>query len=217
MKRGDHVPALLHPDGISSEARDDARFWTRAADDGSADEDGFHIMAVGLYRRDLAIDPPSVGVALDGNIHEAERRLHRMRDFAGEQNGSGAASIYGFLCGEGANGLDELLHFEELPHGGAFAARNDESITARDIGSRSYFDGLSGMSGVARAFDGVAVRFEIALQRQDTDGFQENLPISNYQPRVWSSSFSGILVTSRPRMGSPNSSLASRSFTGSRK
>src|SRR5581483_6443733 len=100
-------------------------------------------------------------------------------------------------------GPGQALHIEKLQHRSALAAGDDESVAGLEFLSRADFHGTP-----ASALHCFAMRLEIALEGEDTDRF-------HYQPRVCRSSLSGSLETSRPRMASPNSSLASSSFAGS--
>ena len=207
MKRGDHVAALLHPHRVAVVCGR-ARLLPapKLADDGSADEHGFQVAS--LRHGDVcdaAIDLAPVGVALDGDVHQTEACLRGMRDFARQQNRAGATSVNRLLPGEALERFGEPFLIEQLQHGSAFAAGDDQAVALLQVGSGAHFDGVA-----AGAVDRFAMRFEVALEGQNPGGF-----LQRYQPRVCSSSLSGSLEISRPRMASPNSSLASSSFTGS--
>ena len=177
-----------------------------AADDGRADEDGFQVAAVRHGdARDAAVDLAAVGVALDGDVHQTEACLRGMRHFARQQNRAGAGAEDRLLLGEALERFGQVFLIEQLEHGGAFAAGDDQAVALFQVGNGAHFDGMA-----AGALDGFAMRFEIALEGQNPDGL-----LPRYQPRVCSSSLSGSLEMSRPRMASPSSSLASSSFTGS--
>ncbi len=154
---------------------------------------------------DAAVDLAAVGVAFDGDVHQAEARLRGMRDFAGQQNRSGATAVDRLVLAEALERFGQPFLIEQLQHGGAFAAGDDQAVAALQVGNGAHFDGVA-----AGPLDRFAMRFEVALQGQNAGGF-----LARYQPRVCSSSLSGSLEMSRPRMASPNSSLASSSLTGS--
>ena len=123
-----------------------------------------------------------------------------------QQDRAGAGAEDRLAGGELAQRLGQVFDLEQLEHGGAFAAGHDEAVAGVQLLRGADFDGAS--SG---ALHGFAVSVKIALEGEDADGFHQ----VGYQPRVWRSSLSGSLETSRPRMASPSSSLASSSFAGS--
>ena len=101
MERRHHVAALLHPHRIAVILRQHGAARAYAADDRRADEHSFHVAAV-RHRdaRDAAVDLAAIGVALDGDIHQAQARLRGMRHFARQQDRSGAAAEDRLVLGE---------------------------------------------------------------------------------------------------------------------
>lgn len=207
MEGGHHVAALFDPDGVLAVGGEHAGGGADAADDGGADEDGLDDAFRGVEACDTAVDLAAVAVALDVDVQDLKAGLRGMGDVLGKEDGSGAGTEDGLLGREVAEGSGELLHVKEFEHGGAFAARDDEAVAGVHLRCGADFEGAR-----ASVFNCLAVCFEVALECQDADGLGHC-----YHPRVCSSSSGAILATSRPRMGSPQSRLASRSLAGSLK
>ena len=105
------------------------------------------------------------------------------------------------LAAESGQRLHQVFLEQQLQHGGAFAAGDNQAIDASEVTGRAHFDCRS-----SDALYRLPVRVKIALQCEDAD---------SYQPRVCISSDSCSLEMSRPGMPMPSSSLASSSLTGS--
>ena len=135
-------------------------------------------------------------LALHGEVH-VFALSQEDRAGAGTEDGSFTAKLNEWL--------DHAFSVQQLEHGGAFAAGHDQAVAGVQLLSRADFD-----SAASGPLHGFAVSVEIALQGEYTDRLH-----TPYQPRVWRSSLSGSLETSKPRIASPSSSLASRSLTGS--
>jgi hypothetical protein len=128
---GEHIP-LLDQDGQTFGTPKYAHSLTYAADDRSANENHFDRIAAqfGAFAcPDRAIDLPSVGVALDGDIEQAEVLLGRRQNVCGQQNRSGARAKDGFACRrEIADACSHAFKLKELEHRGAFTTRHDEAV-----------------------------------------------------------------------------------------
>src|SRR5665213_2531200 len=210
MERSHHVAALLHPHRVAVILRQDRAPGAETADDGCTDKDRLQVVA---HRHgnaaDAAVGLPAVSVALDGEIHQAQARLRGMCYFAGQQDRSGATAEDRLVLIEALERFGQPFLVQQLQHGGTFATRDDQAVAAVQVGNRAYLNGVS-----AGPLYGLAMRFKVALQRQNAGSFHATLN-GRYQPRVCISSLSGSLEMSRPRMASPSSSLASSSLTGS--
>ena len=82
---------------------------------------------------DGAVDLAAVCVALDGGVQDAEAGLRRMKHFGCEKNATGTGTKGRCGGGEGAQGLEEAVAFEELEEGGGFAARDDEAVESFEL------------------------------------------------------------------------------------
>src|SRR5678815_3655768 len=79
MKRGDQVTPGGDEHRIAHVPRQHAHAGTAPANDRRTDEDRFHIAAVfEPDPRHRAVDLPSIGIALDADVHQSERFLFRM-------------------------------------------------------------------------------------------------------------------------------------------
>src|SRR5665213_2630268 len=212
MERGNQVTALLHKHRTSMITGEHMNTRAGAANDGGADEDGFDVafagallkFGIGLNPRHPAVELAAIAIALDGHIDNAETFLRRVLHLRREEDGSGAGTEHRLALREFQQRLPEVHVIQELEHGGALAARNNQAV------NRVQFPGRADLHGVgAGALKGLFMRFKIALQRQYAD------PLLHYQPRLAISSLSGSFEISRPGMAMPRSSLASRSFSGS--
>src|ERR1019366_5053979 len=189
--------------------------FSRAANDGGADEDGFQVTGAGALLEvgtgfelgHAAVDLAAVSVALDGEIQHAEAFLGGVFHFRSQQDGTRTSSEDRLAGGETAQSVLQVHEVQQLQHGGALATGDHEAVDGFHVLSGTDKDGLG--SG---ARDGLGVSFEIALERENADAFGHD-----YQPRVCISSLSGSFAMSRPAMAMPSSSLASSSFCGSLK
>src|SRR5580658_7443109 len=107
------------------------------------------------------------------------------------------------ILAELAQWIEQVFFLNELQHGGALAARDNQPLHGFQIRGRSHFHHLR-----AGSRESALMRLEVALEGENTN------PL-HYQPRVCSSSDSGNLAMSRPNIAVPSSSLASSNFTGS--
>src|SRR5271157_133207 len=169
MEGRDEMAALFDQDGVAVVAGEDADGGTGAPDDGSADEHSFHLTGSGAREEfglgfdlgDAAIDLAAVGVAFDVDIHKAQALLGGAGDFIGNEDGAGAGAEDGFAGAELGHGIEEAVEAQELEHGGAFTAGDDEGIERAEVVGLTDVDGLG-----AGALEGRAVRRKIPLQRK---------------------------------------------------
>src|ERR1017187_5310997 len=169
MEGGDEVAALLDQDGVAAVAGQDAGGGAGTPNDGSADEHCFHLtgggareeLGFGFDLGDAAIDLAAVGVAFDGDVHEAQAFLGGAGNLIGDEDGAGAGAEDGFAAAELGHGVEQAVEAHELEHGGAFAAGDDEGIERAEIGGLADVDGLG-----AGALDGCAVRRKVPLHRK---------------------------------------------------
>ena len=160
------MPAFFHQDRIALVSRQHACAVPHAPDDGGADEDGFHISGrcAGLefrFRRDArdtAIDLPPVGVALDADIDEPQALLRGARNLVGQQDRAGAGSEDGPPPAELAQRLHQVLFTQQLEHGGALAAGNDQAVQVFEVGCAAHLHSR-GPGSLGR----LDVRVEISL------------------------------------------------------
>src|SRR5471032_1862252 len=215
MERGNQVRTLLDQDRVAGKPgqhvhRSPLHRTSDAPDDGRADEDSLEFawrrpllkVLSGIDLHHARIDLPAVTVAFHGNIHQAQALLAGMRHFPGHEDGAGAGAEHRLAAAELGQIVKETLVAQQLQHGSALTAGDDESVDLREL--RAFAD-VYGIG--AGAFQGCAVRREIALQREHPD-------LLHYQPRVCISSDSAIFEMSSPGMASPSSRLASSNFSG---
>src|SRR5579884_2713797 len=214
MKGCRHVPALLHQHGRVLITRQNARVLAETANDRGANEHRLQFPALQpaprlrMQAHDAAVDLPSVGIALHIQIHQPQRALLRPRNTLSQQDGARAGAENRLLLAETAQWLEQVLLIDQLEHGRALAAGDDQAIDISELRRRAHRFRLR--TGAPQC---IFVGFEIALEREHADAHCR----AHYQPRVWSSSLSGSCETSRPGIPMPSSSLASSSFSGSLK
>src|SRR5580704_15658523 len=221
MECRDQMPALFNQHRVTFILCQNPYAGPGAPDDGRADEDGFHLprtcpllkIAGRLYVRNLAVDLPSVSVALDGEVERAEALLLRVAHFLCQQDRTRAGPEDWFLTCEFTQRLVEAHEVDELEHGCAFPPGYHKAVDGLQFFGSAHEDGLG-----ARAFERFCVRFEIALQRENSDFFHYSpVRCGLHHPRVCINSPSGSLEMSRPGIAIPRSSLASSNFSGSLK
>src|SRR5665213_2605753 len=167
MKRGDHVAALLDPHRVPVVSSEYGAACAQTANDGRADEHGFQVATLRHGDvRDAAIDLTSVSIAFDGDVHEGEAGLRGIRDFTGQQNRPGAASVNRSVLTEALEGFGEPFLIEQLQHSGAFAAGDDQAVAPFQIREGTHFDRVA-----AGTIDCLAMRCEVALESQNPGGF----------------------------------------------
>ena len=105
-------------------------------------------------------------VALDGNVHQIEARLRRMRHFMREKNRTGAGPINWLRFAKLADWFRQLLDVEKLQHGSALAARNNQSVALRKLLRRPHLKRPS-----PRPLNSLPVRLKIPLQREHAHSF----------------------------------------------
>ena len=191
-------------------------------------------------RVDLAhegVDLPAVGVALDGDVDQAEALLRRVRDLAREHDRAGAGPEHRaarsrrtarIASSQGADSKN-FQSVVDSPPGMTRPAASVELLRPPRL------EGLEPDLGRASA-----VRLEVPLEREDGDSIAgdsgagsgdeasiassiaaRRSPISDpeffhHHPRVWSRASSGRLAASIPFMPEPSDSSASTSACASR-
>lgn len=106
----------------------------------------------------------AVGIALDGNVEDAEAALGGMADFAGEEDGSGAGAEDGLAAGVVLKSVEEVVAVEEFEHSGGFAAGQDEAVETGE-----GFGGFDQRGSCAGFFEGGCVALVVALEGEDAD------------------------------------------------
>ena len=106
-----------------------------AGDAGGADEDHLERAAGegGFGGEDGGVVLAAVGVALDGDVEDAEGGLRRVGDFFGEEDAAGAGAEGGFGVDEGVEGVEEAGALEVLEEGGGLAAGDDEAVEVVEL------------------------------------------------------------------------------------
>src|SRR5580698_4400527 len=110
----------------------------------------------------------SVGVALDGNVEDAEAGLVGMANFAGQEDGGGAGAEDWFFFCEGLESIEEAGAVEKFEHGGGFAAGKDEAIEGLAVQAKLFRRFHEGRPS-AGLFEGCGMAFVVALNGQDAD------------------------------------------------
>ena len=132
MECGGHEFALAHKGGLFIAMGENFDVGSGLKDARGADEDHFELVAgeFGVREKDGRVDLPSVCVALDDCVEDAETGLGGIADLARQENCTGA-------CAEDWVGLAEILEvveqvapFKKFQHGAGFAAGNDQPVKA---------------------------------------------------------------------------------------
>src|ERR1051326_2480560 len=176
MKGSYQVAALLDQNRIALIGSQHVDIRSHVSDYGRANEDGLEFAGVrplskSGFRRELsyaAIDLAAIAVTLYRQIHKRQTLLGRVRDLRREENRTGAGPNDGPFAAELDEGLDHAFGGQQLEHGGAFATGNDEAVQIFEVGRGAGKHGLGAGTGYRPA-----VRFEIALQCQHPDSFQD--------------------------------------------
>ncbi len=134
VKSGRQVTALLNQNRVAGVFGENMHPTPDTADDGGADEDRFELpgasageeFASRRHRTDGAIDLPSVGIAFDRDINQTETRLPRRGNVSRHQNRAGAGAEQGAPCSKPDKRIQQPFLVDELQHGRAFPARDDE-------------------------------------------------------------------------------------------
>src|SRR5580658_5523197 len=100
------------------------------------DEHRFHVtgartlLKIGVRMNSChpAVDLPSISIALDSEIDDAEAFLGRLQHFLREKNRSRARAEYRLLAREHAQRFFEVHEVQELQHGRAFPPRYDQAV-----------------------------------------------------------------------------------------
>ncbi len=167
MECGGHHVAFLHQRWLAGEFGEDFDAFTDALENWGADENHFERFVVesGFAGDDVAVDLAAVAVAQDGHVEQAERILLRIFYVGGEEDCAGAgAENWAIVRGEFADGFVEAFFLEELELRGAFAAGEDETVAAFEIGGRADFDGFGAEIGEHSGVGG-----EVTLYSEDSD------------------------------------------------
>lgn len=166
VERGDHVPALLHPNRISIVSSENLALGANAQDFRRAYEDCLHLVCTHLKPRDLTINLAAVGVTLDVDIDKIEAGLHGAAHRVSQQDRTSARSEDGLAGGELAQRLGQVFDVEQLEHSGALAAGHDEAVTGVQLLRGADFNRPS-----PGALYGLAMSLKITLQGEYTDSF----------------------------------------------
>src|SRR5437867_1343601 len=144
---------------------------------------------MGLERVDLA----AVGVALDTDVQDLQQRLAPF-DLIRQDDHPGARPQHRHARGNPlSDRLDESIDPRQPADGGRFPPGDGQAVDGRDLVMAPDQDGRGPAEGKH-----LRVLPEVALQGEDP-----RLHGLAYQPRVWRSSPSLMVATSRPRIGSP--------------
>jgi hypothetical protein len=140
----DHL-ALLHPNDMTFESGDDINSLSHRLYPGSTNEDPRKRTLTLSRQCELhwgleAVDLTSEGVAADDDIHRGKKGLIAFRSPRGEHDKAGAGAKDGVIRDESSQGTCETILFHQLPDGGAFAARDDESVQTLQLLRQSHLD-----------------------------------------------------------------------------
>jgi hypothetical protein len=161
MEGGGHDVSLFDEDGEAVAFGEDLDTVAGFHDAWRADVDHFERAARELRFAGLdgGVDLAAVGIALDGDVEDAEAFLVGVGDFGGEEDASGAGAEGGFGPDKGAEGVEEAAAFEKFEEGGGFAAGNDETVDVGELFGLADEDGLG--SGFAERLSvGIVVALE---------------------------------------------------------
>ncbi len=171
MESGAEEIFLAHEDRPVFEAGEHLHAAPRAGDDGRPDEDGAQRVGpeggrvqVGLEAFDLG----AVGVAVDGEVEDAETGLVVARDLGGQDDESGAASVDGKIVFEEIRErIEQPEADQQFADGRAFAAGKDEAVQALKLRGEAHRPPLGAALGQRGQ-----VPLEVALKREDSDFFR---------------------------------------------
>src|SRR5437588_3740369 len=217
VKGRDEETARARKHRASLMGRQDLHAPPHLIDDRRPDEDAVQRrrsehgdLQVGLERVDL----PAIGVPGHRDIHQAQQRRLAARGPAGHQDHPGAGPVEAHAEPDPLrNRPVEAGADHQLADGGGFPARQDQPVHAVEV---------LGETDLHRIHpdppEGDPVLDHVPLDRQHADFHRFDLPLSGrppsapppaaflaapYTPRTWSSSPSGSLRMSSPRIGSP--------------
>jgi hypothetical protein len=168
------VSSLLYPHRISLIGSEHFHARADPTDDGRTNENGLQLLPAGVDLCDAAIDLPTVGIALDGDVHQREARLRGTGNLSCKKNGAGARSENGLALSEGAQRFKKIFQADQLKHGGTFPARDDQTIARSQILSRADFNGTH-----MGALQSPHMRKEIALEGEDAYVLQLLVTLNN--------------------------------------
>src|SRR5438067_7621042 len=164
MESGCHGVALADGDRVCAVRGDDLYSWPDALDLRRADENHLCRLTEEIAFPNRAVDLAAVSVAPDSNVERAESDLLGIFDFSRQEDGSGAGA-------KRRPHPDELLQLfksgfaQEFEEGAGLATRNDETVDLIEL--LGFFNEHN---FGAQLFQASAVRIEIALQGQYSNG-----------------------------------------------
>ncbi len=170
---------VFHEYGVAGILGQYSGFRPYRTDDGRPNEDCFDRSrpgplgkaGIGIDINYPAVNLPAVGVPFNCQIDQAETLLRRVGNSIGQQNRSRAGPEDRLLTAKVGQWLEQIFSIEQLQHGGAFAARNNQPVKTREVSRGTNVHGLS-----AGAFHGFTMGFEITLQGEDAYFFHKRDP-----------------------------------------
>ena len=165
------MPAFLDQHRVSGILREDACLRSDLPNNGSADENGLYRAGPGPIRKagigielnDSAVDLPSICIAFNREIHQAEALLFRIGDTIGQQDCTGAGAKYRLSAAKLRDRFQQVLHIHQLEHSATFAAGNNQPVQMFQVIGRTHVHRFS-----TGSFDCFPVGLEITLKREDT-------------------------------------------------
>jgi len=164
MEGCSHAPALPDDDGILAFGSKNLNSWTNSLDLGCTDKNHFKRCLAEKTLADRAIDLTPKSVAANADIDGAQSDLFGVLDFLSEQDRAGASSEGGLLAHEFLQ-LLETSFTEELEKCARLSSGDDEAVDGIEL-----FGFLNQHHFRPEFFQALAMRVEIALQRQDANG-----------------------------------------------
>ncbi len=144
VEGGGEEMALADENGGGIAGGEDLDGGAGFGDAGGADEDHFKRRAGqgSGGEEDGGVDLAAVGVALDGDVEDAERGLGRVADVAREQDDAGAGAEGGGLADKGVEDVEEAVALQVAQEGGGLAAGEDEAVEVCELGGAADKRGL---------------------------------------------------------------------------
>ena len=164
MEGCSHATALPDDDGILVFGAKNLNPGANALDLGRPDEDHFNRYVAEKTFADGAVDLTPVGVAANADVDGAESDLSGILDFLCEEDCAGASAEGGLAVHEFPQ-LLETSFTEEFEKRARLTTGDDEAVNPIKLFRFLYQHDFR-----SKFFQALAMRVEIALERQDTNG-----------------------------------------------
>lgn len=167
MKSGSEDFAFLDESGLALMLREDGDTGSDFFYDGATNEDHFEwfLLERTGTKEDVTGKLATIAIAENGHIQKFEGILRGVFHVRGQEDGAGAGTEDGVaVCRKSTDGVVKPLFLEELELRGAFAAREDQAVAAREVSDSADFDGV-----YAELVEHGGVRLEVTLDSEDAD------------------------------------------------